>query len=111
MIFTMLRKNKIWKVVCLCDTSSYHIWNCISLCRYGFFFRCVVFHLRETLVFEPEKSQVYNNIPYRIVSLAGNTTSGSAFTNNPLERSLFSQSKIELPSNLLFLGEIDKECS
>ena len=63
MSFTMLRKNKIWRVdlVRSCDTSSYHIWNRISLCvDTDFFFRRVVFHPRETLVFEPEKSLVYN---------------------------------------------------
>ena len=67
MIFTILRKNKIWKVVRSCDTSSYHIWNRISLCVDTDFFFCrVVLHSRETLVFEPEKSQVYNKCIYAI---------------------------------------------
>ena len=66
MIFTMLHKNKIWKVVRSCDTSSYHIWSRISVCVDTDFFPSFVFHPRETLVFEPEKSLVYNkkDIPY-----------------------------------------------
>ena len=34
-----------------------------TVCRYGFFPLCL-FHTRETLVFKPEKSQVYNNYVY-----------------------------------------------
>ena len=64
MNFTILRKNKIWKMTESSSLLQYviipYLEPYFAVCRYGFFSRDILFHPCETLVFEPEKSQVYD---------------------------------------------------
>ena len=70
MILTMLRKNKVWKEA----ESGSLVENIIipylkpyfTVYRDKFVLRPVVFQQCETLVFESEKSQVYNKSKYVI---------------------------------------------
>ena len=59
MIFTTLCKNKIWKVVRSCDTSSYHIWNRISLCVDTDFFPVVLYFTRVRRLYLSQKNHWY----------------------------------------------------
>ena len=64
MILTMLHKNKIWKEAESDSLVEYiiipHLKPHFTVCIDKFFFCPIVFQQCETLVFESEKSQVYN---------------------------------------------------
>ena len=55
----MLCKNKIWKVVRSCDTSSYHIWNHISLCVDTDFFSVVLYFTHVKCLYLSQKNHWY----------------------------------------------------